>query len=290
MTLRPDVDDLELVWTVSQVGSIGAAARRLRISQASASVRLTRLERRMGVSLFTRGPRGASPTAAGYEMARRADHILGHLDGIVDDIRFATTDPPLRIGCFHGLADTVLPLIDSQRNGRTITQAVDHGLTLIDWVAEGMLDAAIVSVAGQRRLPADVTGHDIGRDEMVVLIPEGAPHPTTGRLPLSGLSLPTSTYDLRDHDLTARVVALGGTPRLGATVTGTIRMARLAAEPAIIPRSSAVAERLPGDKITSLPFTWSVRLSMITRPEPDGALLRLAKMLTSRLELTSHSR
>ena len=54
---------------ISRTGSVGTAARELRISQPSASQRLARLERTCATQLFLRD-------------TRRAEHILGHLDEV----------------------------------------------------------------------------------------------------------------------------------------------------------------------------------------------------------------
>lgn len=280
-----NVDDLAMVRQIAQAGSIGAAARRLLVSQPSLSNRLGRLERRLGVTIFERGTRGARATVAGQVLIKNADHILGHLDRVVDEVRAASGAAPLRIGCFHGLADSVLPLLDAASGARPMLQYVDHGATLVEWVAEGALDAAVVSIAGQVTLPPKTVTRDIGRDEMIVFVPAGAPTPSRGRRSLKGLSLPTSTYDMRREELTDRITALGGTPRFGATVTATLRMARLSRDAAIVPRSAAYAELRPGEEIKRLPFHWNLRLSLVTRPDPPDTLLELTDMLTTELGL-----
>ncbi|MDR6868648.1 DNA-binding transcriptional LysR family regulator [Microbacterium resistens] len=285
MCISFDLDDLTLVRHVAEMGSIGAAARRLNIAQPSASARLTRLEQRLGVELFTRGARGATPTPSGHMFAQRAAHILGHLDALATDVATASEEPPLRIGCFHGLADSVLPILDAHRGTQQILQSVDHGVTLVEWVAEGTIHAAVVSILGQLGEVKRVTSHPIGRDHMVVLVPVGVEPPRGGRLPLKDRALATATYDLRDHDLVARIIALGGRPRLGATVTATIRMARLSGDLAVIPASSAATDLLPGERIVRLPFNWSIDLTMVTRPQAPAEVLRLAEVLGEKLGL-----
>ena len=65
MTPHPDIDSLRLLVLVAERGSLTAAAGELRISQPSASKRLARLERRLGVRLVDRTRRGSSLTPAG---------------------------------------------------------------------------------------------------------------------------------------------------------------------------------------------------------------------------------
>jgi len=89
MASLPSIEDLRLVQAVTRTGAVGTAARELRISQPSASQRLSRLERMCGTKLFERDTRGARPTAAGAELSRRADHILGHLEEVYAATRTA---------------------------------------------------------------------------------------------------------------------------------------------------------------------------------------------------------
>src|SRR5215211_1751343 len=106
----PSFEDLRLVLAVGRRGSIGSAAEDLRMSQPSASQRLARLEKLVGVRLFNRDSRGARPTAAGLELIARAEHILGHLEVVYDVNRAAgATLPRLVIGAAHGLASAVFP-------------------------------------------------------------------------------------------------------------------------------------------------------------------------------------
>src|SRR5690242_3759319 len=104
MTSLPAVEDLQLVQAIARTGAVGTAARELRISQPSASQRLARLERLCGARLFERDTRGARPTPAGAELARRADHILSHLEEVYAATRAAATGHRLVIGTFASMA------------------------------------------------------------------------------------------------------------------------------------------------------------------------------------------
>jgi len=69
-----DLLDLELVVAVADAGSITHGAARVHLSLPSASTRIRGLERTIGASLFERGRRGVSPTAAGMLLL---DHARG---------------------------------------------------------------------------------------------------------------------------------------------------------------------------------------------------------------------
>src|SRR3954465_14615665 len=102
-------DDVRLVLAVARTGSVGAAARRLRVTQPSASQRLARLERRTGLGLFDRDTQGARPTPAGAELARQADHILGHLGGALEAARAAGHRAVRRVRTLASPGHLVLP-------------------------------------------------------------------------------------------------------------------------------------------------------------------------------------
>src|SRR5690606_8715813 len=80
--LRADDIDLTLLRTflaAHRAGSMTRAAAELGLSQPGVTAQIRRLERRLGVTLFHRGGRGVTPTAAGDELALR---IGPHLDAL----------------------------------------------------------------------------------------------------------------------------------------------------------------------------------------------------------------
>src|SRR4051794_23537107 len=135
-------DDLALVLAVARTGSVGAAARRLQVAQPSASQRLARLERRAGLMLFERDTQGARPTPAGAELARQADHILGHMAGALEAARAADQHAVRRIGTISSLAELVLPALDALLADAGVEQHVEHGDRLVEWLDEGTIRPA----------------------------------------------------------------------------------------------------------------------------------------------------
>ncbi|MBB5430160.1 LysR family transcriptional regulator [Nocardiopsis composta] len=72
----PDLASLELFLLVVEEGSIGKAAARTGLTQASASRRLDTLERDLGVPLLVRGAGGSRPTAQGRTVADWSQAVL----------------------------------------------------------------------------------------------------------------------------------------------------------------------------------------------------------------------
>lgn len=72
----PDLASLRLLVSVGELGSLGQAARAAGIAQPSASKRMAVLERRLGVPLLDRGPRGSALTPEGKLVADWAAQVL----------------------------------------------------------------------------------------------------------------------------------------------------------------------------------------------------------------------
>ncbi|RNI20344.1 LysR family transcriptional regulator [Flexivirga caeni] len=285
MSALPDVDDLRLVVEIARSGSVGGAARALRVSQPSASSRLARLERRCDATLFERDTTGARPTAAGVELVRQADHILGHLSGAFAAARGAATQRALIIGCFAGLASLLFPALDALLPGTGVEQRLDHGPVLAQWVSEETMDAAFVAIADQVTLPGGVMTHHVGHDPMVLFRASGVAPAGRGRMPLRDRPVIVSTFDLRLDELMQRLSGLGADARPGVTLATAIAMARRRGQLAALPRSAVAADLHADESIDRLPFRMSVQLSMITGRRPDPRLLGMLPGLRRELGL-----
>ena len=106
-------DDIQLFLAVADTGSLTAAARKLQVTQPTASRRLLELESTLGEALFLRGTEGASLTSFGERMlepARRMAEWAAETERIVER---AQTGPQgvVRLTAPPGLAfDVVAPL------------------------------------------------------------------------------------------------------------------------------------------------------------------------------------
>jgi DNA-binding transcriptional LysR family regulator len=267
----PEVDDLRLVAAVARLGSVGAAAREMLISQPSASQRLGALERRVGERLFVRDPSGARPTPAGREMAARAEHILLHLSSLVEQTRAAARARPLSVGTFASLAALLFPAVEAEL-AVEVAQIADHGDRLIEWVAEGSLDLAVVAIADQLVLPAGVVATPLGRDDYAMLLPSGVDGPGRGRQPYRGRRLVAYAIDFSHDLLVARLAALGAEPRTAGTAEAAVRIARARRLPVVMPRCLLRMYATPDERVVKAPVRRVVRLTAVTLgPPPDLA-------------------
>jgi DNA-binding transcriptional LysR family regulator len=282
MASPADIDDLQLVVAVHETGSLGAAARRLRISQPSASDRLARLERRLGCVLFLRTTRGCSATAAGNEFARRAEHVLTHLRELADTVSAIDGRAPLRLGCAHALAEIIAPATDRLLGPDGASITVDHGPQLLEAVGEGTLAAATIAIAHQVDLPPLTRLRTIGYDPLIIF---GDTAGANTHDTLRNRRVVVATYDRRGRDLRHKLNQHGGLPRSAPTVAAAVAMARAASDLAIIPRSAVPALGLNNEHVTRLPFTWHIQLSLATHRNEDPRTNDLGRSLATTLGL-----
>ena len=287
MTSAPDAEDLRLVLAIAGTGSVGAAARQLQVAQPSASQRLARLERRAGVALFDRDTQGARPTAAGAELARQAEHILGHLGGALEAARSAADHRWPRVGTIASLAELVLPVVDAALDG--VDQVVDHGERLVAWLDEGTLDAAVVAIADQTELPRSLRVHRIGGDELVVVLPRGVRPPPAGARPFRDTTVVFASYDAGSARIRESLAAAGATPRRAATIPAALATARRRGCVAVVPRSATRAPggHAAGDRVRALPWRHPLRLDLVLPRRPLPGLSACAAVLREELGLST---
>ena len=127
----------------------GRAAARLYISQPGLSQSIARLERQLGVRLFTRTRSNVELTEAGTELLHRGRRLLADLDGAVTRVRMAGRGETglIRIGVAHLAEPAVAPALTAfQAEHASI--AVDRSAMvserLLEQLAEGRLHVAVI--------------------------------------------------------------------------------------------------------------------------------------------------
>lgn len=218
------------------------------------------------------------------EMARQAEHILGHLAGVFDAAAAASGRDSVSVGTFSSLAGRLFPSLEGLLDV-TVRPVVGHGPELVDSVGEGALDAAVVAVAEQVALPRTVSVHPLGIDDLVVLRTPSAPPPGVGRLPFAGQRVVYTTYDLGGADLHERLEQLGASAQLGPTLATTVALARHRGAVAVVPHSVMAHDLRKGEAVEDLPFRAELHLSLVTAREAPARLRALAPRLGASLHL-----
>jgi hypothetical protein len=192
-------------------------------------------------------------------------HILGHLERVFERTRAAAESETITVGTIPSLAMLVFPSLHVALPHLRTSQVVDHGPRLIDWVAEGSLDAVFVAIAGQIELPKGVTRHVVGVDRLGVLAPATCGLRSTDRRQFAGRTVVTYTSDYSGEELDGRVVALGATAYRAATAETAVRLGRLLGHPVIMPRSLLRTYLIDGDRELNTHRFGGPRLSLVTR-------------------------
>lgn len=155
-----ELRQLRVFLAVLEEGSITAGARRLFLSQPTATRQLQALERSLDVALFERQAGGVRPTPAGEVLGREARRLLAAADRLgerVSEAREPDEEDPrgprrLRLGVFQGrvAAAELTDLIITAFRGRHPDVALEvRVLPLADpWGRREDLDVLLVRGAG----------------------------------------------------------------------------------------------------------------------------------------------
>ncbi|MBG0817216.1 LysR family transcriptional regulator [Planomonospora sp. ID82291] len=111
MSTLPDLESLRLLVDVERLGSLGQAARAAGIAQPSASKRIALLERRLGLTLLERTPRGSTLTSQGTMVAAWAAQVLAAAEELMrgaEAVRHARA-AHLHIAASMTVAEYLLP-------------------------------------------------------------------------------------------------------------------------------------------------------------------------------------
>ncbi|WP_167349897.1 MULTISPECIES: LysR family transcriptional regulator [Rhodococcus] len=98
-----DLKHLQIFVAVADEGSIHAAGRKMLLSQPALSQALRKLERRIGVTLLIRSPRGVELTDSGVVFLEHCRAILSNIEAALIDTRSrATHQLPFTVGLMAG--------------------------------------------------------------------------------------------------------------------------------------------------------------------------------------------
>jgi DNA-binding transcriptional LysR family regulator len=82
----PDLEGLAIFAKVVQTRSFVGAAHELRLSKATVSKAVSRIEKKFGTRLFNRSARRLAVTEAGRQLYDRAAHILAEGEAAEDEV------------------------------------------------------------------------------------------------------------------------------------------------------------------------------------------------------------
>ena len=195
-----DLSALELLVSTVELGSLSQAAGRHHLSQPAVSMRISRLERRLGLDVVRRSPTGITPTEKGEAVVEWARELLTQADRIgaaVDALR-TTVDSQATVAASLTIAEHLVPeWLSAARTrdpGGRISVTVANSGEVIELVRDGSVTLGFIENDDRLNgLRSRVVGHDL---LVVVVAPD---HPWTGRrTPLRPHHLASTPMVLRE--------------------------------------------------------------------------------------------
>ncbi|WAC50624.1 LysR family transcriptional regulator [Frigoribacterium sp. SL97] len=183
----PSLRALEVMVVLARVGSIGATARALHLSQPAVSHQVASLEREVGVPLVDRNPTGATLTRYGRALVDHARLAVDAAERAVSAARTADAEQPIRLAVAESFTLPFLVPVVTRWNadGRTPLQLVEttSASASIDDLRAGLLD--LVVVPG----PATLDGLHVERlgIEEIVVVGRTVGEDSPGRIPIAVL-------------------------------------------------------------------------------------------------------
>lgn len=172
---------LGMLVAADEHGSISAAARALGVSQPTASAGLRDLERRLGLDLLVRGPRGTRLTETGRVVAAWAREVVDSADRFEESVAslHAAARVRLRIAASMTIAEYLAPrwlaLLARQHaagEAPDVELVVRNSREVMDLVLAGGADLGFVEGPGVRR---GLRHRTIAHDELVAVVAPGHP-------------------------------------------------------------------------------------------------------------------
>ncbi len=261
----PDLAALDLLLSVAELGSLGRAATAHGISQPSASSRLSRLERQLGVPLLVRGTRGSALTPAGEAVAAWARPVTEAARTLTDGVQTLRSDQHarLRLAASLTVAEYLMPawLLTLRRShpGLDIAASVANSHDVCHRVVEGQVDIGFIEAP---TVPPGLSSQQIGTDRLVLVVAPSYPLAARARTGLRCAELPDLPLLLRepgsgtrDTFLHALTQALGTGPpalphatELGSTTT-ILATARAGGGVGVLSEHAAASELTAGHLI-----------------------------------------
>ncbi|MGX2998177.1 LysR family transcriptional regulator [Streptomyces sp. JNUCC 64] len=290
----PDLGALELLLAVARLGSLGRAARELGITQPAASGRIRAMERRLGVALVDRSPRGSRLTAAGAlvtDWARRVVEAAEAFDAGAQALR-DRRDSRLRVAASMTIAEYLFPgwliALRARRPDTAVSLLAGNSAVVAERLLSGAADLGFVEGA---EVPSGLDSAVIGHDQLLVVTAPG--HPWARRRgPVPAGELAGTPLILREEGSGTRQVlarALGGLarPLVELSSTTAVKAAAVSgAGPAVL-SELAVGEELAARRLVAVPLrdvvlTRALRAAWPRGPRPTGPARDLLALTRSR--------
>jgi DNA-binding transcriptional LysR family regulator len=193
-----DVSALRLFLAVVELGSVSKAATRHGLAQPSATAKLQKLERQLGVQLLDRTPSGSAATTAGVRLAPACADVVASAVALVDGgATLRDEQTRLTIMATRHIADHFLPAWIAAGELHEVRIDLEEAETLAVAQTVRAGEAAVGFTEGPAA-PLGLRSKLVGREEVVTVI--GRSHRWyQRRRAVSGRDLVTTTLIMRER-------------------------------------------------------------------------------------------
>ncbi|GAA1482576.1 LysR family transcriptional regulator [Gordonia sinesedis] len=201
----PDLAALDVVVAVARLGSMGAAARELGLSQQAVSARVRTVEHELGVEIFVRSPAGVDVTANGQVVLQWADTLVSRASEFMAgvDALVGAKRATLVVAASKTVAEYLVPAWIATLATRTdarISVRPMNSADVIDTVHAGKADLGFIESPGAA---ADLESALVSMDELyVVAAPD---HPWARTRTITAETLADAPLIQREHGSGIRV-------------------------------------------------------------------------------------
>jgi LysR family transcriptional regulator for metE and metH len=181
-----ELEDLRLVASVCEHGTLSRAALTLHLSQSALSHRLSSLEERLGIRLFDRLGRSMRPTAAGLYLERSAEQILAAAlqaeEGVRSQVKTGKSVLRLATQCYtcYDWLPRVLQRFKRQCPECDVQIVLSATSAPFHALLEGQIDIAIVDQFNPKDRRVQI--RRIFCDEIVAVVSKSHPWAKLGRV------------------------------------------------------------------------------------------------------------
>jgi len=252
--------DLRLLVSVAETASLGQTAQRHGLSQPAVSMRMTGLERTLGLRLLRRDPSGTRLTPDGEQIVAAARRVLAAndtLEAVADRLRAASA-ARLRVAASFTVAEHLAPTwIEALRSTAphvALSLEVHNSTEVLAAVEHHRVDVGFVE--GVERALTGLRSETVTSDELVVLTTVHHPW-ARRRRPLGGHELAGTELVVRERGsgtrqvLEAALRPWGGVRtrlELGSS-TAVLAAARAGEGPAVVSRLVAADALASGELV-----------------------------------------
>ncbi len=210
-TRRPELSELRAFCTAVDLGSLGRAARALKITQPALSKRLRVLETIAGASLLQRSHTGVRPTFQGRVLYVAARRVLAESQALEDLLAAGITndEAPARVAASPLMAESVLPtmLVEFESRYRehpSVELTIVNSAAVWQLLAEGRADLGLAAASSRSDGSSTTLQFPIYEDEVVVIVPHAHPWASLEEIPAQ--EFVTTPLVMRGADADSRSV------------------------------------------------------------------------------------